>query len=164
MQRLEDMTPKLTFLLTFNQNVKYKRPAGAYPLHDFHKICRIGTPFQGALAVKISLAALKGLRSYGGFKLTGSGYLQILSAPPRGETLRQTPKSFRGARTCSRSSITVPSLVGLGFYPPPGWPETLSFLFVCLFVCPSRFLNFRVCAPNLAMRALEYRNNFNTVG
>jgi len=80
MQRLEDMTPKLKFLLTFNQNVKYKRPAGAYPLHDFHKICRIGTPFQEALAVKISLAALKGLRSYGGFKLTGSGYPQILCA------------------------------------------------------------------------------------
>jgi len=34
--------------------------------------------------------------------------------------MHHTPKSFRGARTCSRSSITVPSLVWLGFHPPPG--------------------------------------------
>jgi len=37
------------------------------------------------------------------------------SAPPSGETMRQTPKSFGGARTCSRSSITMPSLVGSDF-------------------------------------------------
>ena len=58
------------------------------------------------------------------------------SAPRSGETVCQTPKSFRGARTCSRSSITVPSLMGLGFHPLPGQPKTLSF-FVCLFVCSS---------------------------
>jgi len=39
---------KLKFLLRFDQNVEYKRPAGAYPLRDFHKICRVCTPFQGA--------------------------------------------------------------------------------------------------------------------
>jgi len=72
--------PKLKFLLRFDQNVEYKRPAGAYPLHDFHKICRVCTPFQGALAVKISLDLLKGLWSYGGFNLTWSGYPQIFSA------------------------------------------------------------------------------------
>ena len=53
------------------------------------------------------------------------------SVPPSGETMRQTPKRFRGARTCSRSSITMPGLVGLGFHPPPGWWKTLSFLSVC---------------------------------
>ena len=30
-------------------------------------------------------------------------------------------------------------LVGLGFNRPPGWPKTMSFLCVCLSVCPSRF-------------------------
>jgi len=29
------------------------------------------------------------------------------------------PKSFRGARTCSRFSVTMPTLVCLGFHPPP---------------------------------------------
>jgi len=62
------------FLLRFDQNVEYKRPAGAYPLRDFHKICRICTPFQDALGVKISLHLLEGLWSYGGFNLRGSGY------------------------------------------------------------------------------------------
>ena len=37
---------KLTFLLRFHKNVEYKRPAGAYPLCDFHKICRVSTAFQ----------------------------------------------------------------------------------------------------------------------
>jgi len=31
--------PKLKPSLRFDQNVKYKHPAGAYPLRDFHKIC-----------------------------------------------------------------------------------------------------------------------------
>jgi len=61
--------------------VEYKRPAGAYPLRDFQKICRVCTTFQDALAIKISLDLLKGLWSYGGFKLTGFGYPQIFSGP-----------------------------------------------------------------------------------
>jgi len=42
-------TPKLKFLLRFDQNVEYKRPAGADPLRDFHKIYRVCTTFQDAL-------------------------------------------------------------------------------------------------------------------
>jgi len=53
--------PKLKFLLRFDQNVEYKRPTGAYHLCDFHKICRVRTLFQDALAAKISLDLLKGL-------------------------------------------------------------------------------------------------------
>ena len=59
----------------------YKRHTGAYPLCDFHKICTVCTPFQDALADTISLDLLKGLWSYEGFKLMGSGYTQIFSAP-----------------------------------------------------------------------------------
>ena len=72
---------KLKFLLIFGQNVEYRRPAGTYPLCDFHKICRICTSFQDALAVKVSLNFLKGLWSYWRFNLTGSDYPQIFSAP-----------------------------------------------------------------------------------
>jgi len=88
---------KLKFLLRFDQNVEYKRPAGAYALRDFHKICRVCTTFQDALDVKIWLDLLEGLWSYGGFKLRGSGSPKF-SAPPSSETMRQTPKSFRGAK------------------------------------------------------------------
>jgi len=128
-----------------------------------HRVC---PPFQDALGVKIWLDLLEGLWSYGGFKLRGSGSPKF-SAPPSGETMRQTPKSFRCARTCLRSSITMPSLVGLGFHPPLGQPKTLSF--VCLFVCLSvclfvTLLNVRDCAPDFAVKALEYRNDFYTVG
>ena len=72
---------KLKFLLIFGQKVDYKRPAGEYPLRDFHKICRICTSFQVPLAVKVSLNFHKGLWSYGRFNLTGSNYPQIFSAP-----------------------------------------------------------------------------------
>jgi len=88
--------PKLKFLLRFDQNVAYKRPAGAYRWRDFHKICRVCTPFHVTLAVKISLDLLKGLRSYGGFKLTGSGCPQVFSAPLQ-QNYASDPKSFRGA-------------------------------------------------------------------
>jgi len=58
---------KLKFLLRFDQHVEYKRPTGAYPLGDFHKICNVFTPFQDALVVKIWLDLLEVLWSYGGF-------------------------------------------------------------------------------------------------
>ena len=96
-QRQGCRTPKLKFLLRFDRNVEYKRPAGSYTLRDFHKIHRVCTSFQDALNFKILLDLLKGLWSYGGFKLTGSGYPKF-SAPLSGETMRHTPKRFRGAR------------------------------------------------------------------
>ena len=54
-QRQGCRPPKLKFLLIFDRNVEYKRPASAYPLRDFYKICRICTPFQDAFGVKIWL-------------------------------------------------------------------------------------------------------------
>jgi len=118
MQRLGYRTPKLKFLLRFDQNVEYKRPADFVPrfrmvwLLKFSWICSRGCGVMGVLS-------------------WGCLAIPKFSAPPSGETMRQTPKCFRGARTCSRSSITMRSLVGLGFHP-------LS-LSVCLSVCPSRF-------------------------
>ena len=46
-------------------------PQGRIPCAIFTKFA--ATPFQYALAVNISLDLLKGLRSYGGFKLTVCG-------------------------------------------------------------------------------------------
>ena len=48
----------------------------------------------------------------------------------------------------------MPSLVGLGFNPPPRRQNTLRF---CL---SATLLNVRVCSPDFAMKALEYRNSF----
>jgi len=50
-------------------------------LARFSQNCKVCTPFQDALAVKIWLDLFKGLRSYGVFKLTGSGYPEIFCAP-----------------------------------------------------------------------------------
>jgi len=75
------------YLVYSEANFEVFRPAGATrctgacPLRDLHKICRVCTSFQDALGVKIWLDLLKGLRSYGGFKLRVSGFPQIFSAP-----------------------------------------------------------------------------------
>jgi len=71
--------PKLKFLLRFDRHLVYIN--GAYRLRDFHKICRVCTSFQDALGVINWLDLLKGLWSYGGFNLRGSGFPQIFSAP-----------------------------------------------------------------------------------
>jgi len=55
-------------------------PQGRIPCAIFTKFQSL-YPFQDALAVKISLDLRKGLWRYGGFKLTGSGYPQIIRAP-----------------------------------------------------------------------------------
>jgi len=79
--------------------------------------------------------------------------------------MRQTPKVLDVQERDLESSITILSLVGFGFHPLPGRPETLGFcLCVCLSVCLSvRLLNVRVCTPDFAMNALDYRNGFDTV-
>jgi len=54
---------------------------------------------------------------------------------------------------------------GARISPATGRPKTLSFLSVGLFVCLSvTLLNVRSCAPDFAMKALEYRNDFDAVG
>ena len=111
--------------------------------------------------LKSWLDLLEGLWSYRGFNLRVSAFPKF-SAPPSGDIMRQTTKRFGGERTCSRSSITMPSLVGLGFHPPPEWPKTLSFLYVCLFV--RHAFERQSCAPAFAMKALKYRDDFDAVG
>jgi len=79
-------------------------PQGRIPCAIFTKFADVCTPFQDALAVKISLDLLKGLWSYGGFKLTGSGYSQISSDPKRGNYT-----SVLKTRARTRSSPLSPS-------------------------------------------------------
>ena len=50
---------------------------------------------------------------------------------------------------------------GARISPAAGVTKNVEFLSVCLSVT---LLNVRVCAPDFAMKALEYRNDFDTVG
>jgi len=52
---------------------------------------------------------------------------------------------------------------GAWISPAAGVAKNVEFF--CFFVCLSvTLLNVRVCAPDFAMKALEYRNEFDTVG
>jgi len=73
------------------------------------------------------------------------------------------PKSFRGARTCSRSSVTVPSVVwGSDFTVRRGEGKNVEFLSVVNLSGTSRS-NDGVSAYDFAMKPSEYRNGFDTV-
>jgi len=50
---------------------------------------------------------------------------------------------------------------GARILPAAGVAKNVEFLSVCLFVT---LLNVRDCAPDFAMKALEYRNDFDAVG
>jgi len=123
---------KLIFLLRFDQNVEYRGHAGAYPLRDFYNIWRVYTLFQDALAVENSLDLLKGLWSYGGFKLTGSGYRQHCAhcKPPVFNLLRGRLRFLAPqGRHVARMRVKFGTKEGTEVF----------CLFVCLFVCSSRF-------------------------
>ena len=54
---------------------------------------------------------------------------------------------------------------GARISPAAGAAKNVDFLSVCLSVCLSdTLLNVRDCAPDFAMKALENRNDFDTVG
>jgi len=130
---------QLKLLLRFDdQNVEYKRSAGAYPLLIFHKICRICTSFQDALGVKISLDLLKGLWSYGGFHLRGSDYPQIFSALYR-QNYASEPQNFSRCKNVLEVLCHRAKFGGARISPAAGAAKNVEFFFVCLFVCWSRF-------------------------
>ena len=54
---------------------------------------------------------------------------------------------------------------GARISPAAGVAKSVEFFSVCLSVCLSvTLLNVRVCAPDFAMKALEYRNDFDAIG
>jgi len=54
---------------------------------------------------------------------------------------------------------------GARISPVAGLVKNVEFLSVCLFVCLFvTLLNVRHCAPDFAMKALQYRNDSDTVG
>ena len=119
-----------------NSNKGYV-PAGRVPCAIFTKFKEFVQRFRTRL--KFGWICLRG---YGvmGVLSGGSGFPKFSELPLR-RNYASDPKSFRGVRTCSTSSITVPSLVGLGFHLPPGRPKTFElFVCVCLSVsvCSSR--------------------------
>ena len=109
--------------------MEYKRPAGTYLLRNFHKICRVCTPFQDALAIQISLDLLKGLWSYGGFKLRGSGFPQIFSAPYASD-----PQKFWMCKNVLEVLYHRAKFGGARISSAAGVAKNVDFLFVCLSV------------------------------
>jgi len=84
------------------------------------------------------------------------------SAPPSGETKRQTPKVLEMQERARGPLYHHAKFGGARISPAAGAAKNFEFfLFVCLFVT---LLNVRDCAPDFAMKALEYINDFDTVG
>jgi len=83
-------------------------------------------------------------------------------APPSGETMRQTPKSFWRCKNVLEVLYHHAKFGGARISPAAEVAKNVEFFSsVCLFVT---LLNVRDRAPHFAMKALEYRNYFNAVG
>lgn len=123
---------KLKILTNFCHTSIYKRVTLAHPLHDFYKLFTDCGELRARSCDKIKESSLKLFWSYQGFNLRGSGHPHIFSTPQQRNYVSD-PKRFRVARTCSRSSIIMPSVVRLGIHTEE--PKMLSFLSVCLSCC-----------------------------
>jgi len=100
---------------------------------------------------------------WGGFNLRGRvspNFQRPLGSS--GETMHRIPKNFRDARTCLRSSITVAKTGEARISPAARAAKDVELL-VCLSVSVT-LLNDGVSAYDFAMKLLEYRNGFDTIG
>ena len=129
-------------------------------MRDFYEICSICSVFSVALiALKIWMDLLNGVTELWEFKVEGVAF------PPNFHRLLAAkiylgPKYVLEVQERARDPLS-PCQVS----PAAGVAKNVQFLSVCLFVCLSvTLLNVRVCAPDFAMKALEYRNDFDAVG
>ena len=83
----------MKILLKFDQTSEYKRPAAAYPLHDFHAFCRICTSFQVSQLLKMDGFA-KGVMALYGLQVEGVVFPQIFSVPWRRNYASTSPPKF----------------------------------------------------------------------
>ena len=136
--------------------MEYKRPAGAYPLRNFHIICAVCTKFQDALAVKIYVDLLKGLWSYGSFKF-GVWLPPHFQRSLAAKLCVRPPKVLR-CKNVLEVLYHCAKLGGARISPAAGVVKNVEFLSVCPFV------QRQSCAHDFAKKALEYRNGFDTIG
>ena len=91
--------------------------------------------------------------------------MPTFSAPSSGETMRQTPKSSRGARTKNSLEVLYHHAKFDGARISPAAEVAKNVKFCLSVLCLSvTLLNVRDCAPDLAMKALEYKNSFDIIG
>ena len=76
----------------------------------------------------------------------------------------QTPKVLKCNNVLKVLYHRAAKFGGARISPATGAAKNVEF-FVCLFVCLFvTLLNVRDCAPDFAMKALEHKNNFHTIG
>jgi len=137
--------------------LEYKPPTGAYPLRNFHEVCRLWrvcrpTSFQDASVVKIWMDLLKGLRKYGGFKLRGRvshEFSALLAAKlcVGPQKVLRWKKVLEVLYHCARfgGSRISPAAKNVEF-------------FVCLSVCYA--FERQICAPDFTMKVLGVQKRF----
>ena len=106
----------------------------------------------------------KGLWRYGVFNLRVSGCPPNFQCPLAAK-LCVRPQTFSRRKNVLEDLYHHAKFGGARISPAAGVAKNVEFFFVCLSVCLSvMLLNVRDCAPDFAMKALEYRNDFDAVG
>jgi len=79
--------------------------------------------------------------------------------------MRQIPQKFLRYKNVLEVLYHLAKFGGARISPATVAAKNVEFfLSVCLFCLSVTLLNVRDCAPDFAMKALEYRNDFDTVG
>jgi len=105
-----------------------------YPLYHFYAIFSVCGDLQGGSRITIWGDSLKRFQGCGVLNMTP--VTPKFYAPSSGEAMRRIPKRFRDAKTCSKSSITMPVFVGVWISHAAGRTKNVEFF--CLCVCRSR--------------------------
>jgi len=124
--------------------VEYKRPAAGIPCAIFTKFAEfVYTPFQDSLVVKCCwiFSRSRGYRVMRVFNWRGL-VTPTCSAPPSGETMHQSPKSFRDLEHARGPLSPCQVWWGSDFTRRRGGQNVEFFcpslcLYVCLFICSS---------------------------
>jgi len=144
-QRQGCRTPKLKFLLRFDQNVEYKRPAGEYPFGIFTKFAEFVPHFRSCQLLKFGWTCSRG---YGvmGVLSWGVWFPQIFSAPTR-ETASD-PQKVLEVQKHARRPLSLCQVWWASDITRRRGGQKGEF-FVCLYVCLSvrqAFERQRLCA------------------
>ena len=97
---------KLKFLLRFDRNMEYKRPAGAYPLRDFHKICRVYISFGMRQVLKFCWICSRGYGVWSPLPCQISPH-RCNESPLRGEKPQNRPSKLNTGRLAQRAMLPV---------------------------------------------------------
>ena len=134
------------------------------PLARFSQNLQSVYPVSGCVSCENFVGFAQGVMELWGFYVDEVWLSSNFQRPLAAILCVRPPKVFEVQKRAQGALSRCQVWWGSGFTRRAARAAKKVAIFVSLFVCPSRFLNDRVCAPDFAMKAMDHRNDFDTVG